>query len=102
MGKTQKRLEKAEMVNLCHVRSNQSGFHSFMLQELMGVTLVKEREKLPASLQSAESGSFHRGGMTWVALQRHDGKGTDSLFITREIVFFLSCDRFSLACGLSG
>lgn len=64
MGKTQQWLEKAEMVNLCHVRPNQRGFHSFMLQEPMGVTPVKEREKLPASLQPCRK---------WVISPRRNG-----------------------------
>lgn len=91
--------------------SCQRGFHSFTGQELMGVTSEKEIEE-PMSTEQWRSpsqpaglpkvGHFTTEEWPWVALQRHCGEGTDPLFITGEIVFFLSGDRFTLALRLYG
>lgn len=77
-----------------------------MVQELTGVTSVKETEKLEwvasafggeASLQPSESGSFHHWGMALGGISETLWWGNRPVFIGGQIVFFLSCDRFTLA-----
>lgn len=94
--------------SLC--QTHQRGLHSFMLWELMGMTSVKEqrgwttlpksseeRQSLQRACSPAESGSLHHWGMALGGTSETLRWGNRPLFIMGEIVFFLPCDRFTLA-----